>query len=709
MSFKNKAPLLFAVLFALLFCCFDFPCTYAKTLPPVVRESKYPDYAGEFIGRDKFEGFNRKMFAFNRKLNKYAIKPVHIIWASIMPKYGMDRIQSAYTNIEYPKRLVSTLLQRDFKASGHETLRFLTNTTIGLGGMFDPANRFFKLEPLKEDVAQGLAKCKVKQGPYLVLPFINSTTPRALLGTLIECPLDPSMYIGSPVTALVKAGLLVNRTAYAQGIIKLVESNFADPYDIAKKMYGLERYIKDNNYDRKEVLEKALKECAELVKKEERNKSLDVKDEKALNPDDNLVVDDAIKGYAWFDREDNNNKDLANKQLVPDIILKDFNPQCPVTDAMRTALFGEEENHNSIWSELSLWNRCFAKKIKTSSIEVTKDRDKYRFKYILQKDKTSPLAILFPSIGEGVDSHHSLVFAKIFYDMGYSVVILGSHFNWEFLKSMPEGYKPGMPDSDVAYLRKMTLDIIKKLEKKCDRTFSQRVVLGTSFGAFATLFLADMESRENTLNITKYISINPPVELLYAVRVIDENNDMWSKNPVDIKKRTAIGASKIIQLYERKNNTKGFSLPSLPFSEDEARLITCFVLRQKLSDLIFTLENVSPSKKTDVYDSINNTSYWDYAQEYMLKSTGSTLEELNDRASLYYISDFLKNNRNYKIFHSLDDYLVNKRQLKDLREYAGASLVLFDRGSHLGHLYRNEFKEALLREITPKNLSGASR
>ena len=682
-------------------------CAMAKETVTVSKTFKYPDYAHEFVGRDKFEGFNRKMFVFNQKLNKYAIKPVHIVWASIMPKYGMDRIQSAYTNIEYPKRLVSTLLQRDFKAAGHETLRFLTNTTIGLAGMYDPAYSLFKLEPLKEDVAQGLAKCKIKQGPYLVLPFINSTSPRSLLGSIIECPLDASMYIGSPITALVKAGLIVNRTSYAQPVIKLVESNFADPYDITKKLWGLERYIKENNYDRKEILDKAIKECAQLsaVNEAARNTNPVSADEKE-KAGNNLIVDDTIKGYAWFDENRNNNVDLADKQLVPDVILEDFKPQCPVTDAMRTALFEIDGKKNSIWSELSVWNRTFEKKLKTSSVNIDPNRDDYEFKYIMQKDKNSPLVIIFPSIGEGVASHHSIVFAEMFYKRGYSALLVGSHFHWEFIKSTPEGFKPGIPINDIVYLRNIVQKAIHKLEQKYDRKFENKVVIGTSFGAFATLFLADIESRDNTLNISKYISVNPPVELIYAANAIDVNNDMWKENPVDIKKRTALGASKIIQLVEKKAKAKeDFKLDMLPFSEDEARLITCFVLRQKLSDLIFTLEGTKTSRRTDIYDKINNIGYLDYIKEYMPKENKYSREELNDITSLYHISDYLKNNANYKIYHTLDDYLVNQNQLKDLRAYAGKNLVLFDRGSHLGYLYRNEFKDVLLKDIDPQNLS----
>ena len=61
---------------------------------------KYPDYATMYVGEDKYEKFNRKMFNLNTKLNKYIARPVHILWSSVMPKYGMDRIKNAYNNIE---------------------------------------------------------------------------------------------------------------------------------------------------------------------------------------------------------------------------------------------------------------------------------------------------------------------------------------------------------------------------------------------------------------------------------------------------------------------------------------------------------------------------------------------------------------------------------------------------------------------------------
>lgn len=658
-----------------------------------------------YLGEDKCEDFNRKMFNFNSKLNKFIIKPVHIVWASIMPQYGMDRIKGVYTNIEYPKRLVSTLLQRDLKASGRETLRFLTNSTIGLGGMFDPAKRFFKLEPADENMEQALCKCKCNSGPFLVLPGFPATSPRALAGKALDTALNPTCYIASPILALVKLGFTLNQTTDLEPLAELIESTYADPYDITRKMYGLDRYIKANNLDRKSVIAKNMNipkeenietvnndtnaETQVMAKTPETSETLSDGDLIAYN---DLFKDGVSRTSGSFV--------LKNEKPKADIILDDYKPQTPVVDAMRTALFDLPEVEKSIWSAFSIWNRCFRNKIKTSKVNIDPLKVDYKFKYIMQKDKNSPVAIIYPSIGEGITSHHSVIIAKIFYDEGYSVIIQGSHFQWEFVKSMPDGYTPGVPANDARELREVTGKIVNKLQKKYNCNFREKVVIGTSFGALETLFLANEEYKTNTLNISKFISINPPIELLYAMKQVDKNNEDWKRNPDNLKERVALTAAKIVNLLEESEQAD-FKLEQLPFSDTEAKLITGFVMHQKLSDLIFALENTSKTQKTDFYKNIYNTSYQDYMDKYILgKNLLLSYDDLNYDSSLYAISDYLKCNDNYKIYHTLDDYLVTPQQLAQLKKYTGNKAVYFNNGSHLGYLYRQEFLDLLKKEIS---------
>ena len=693
----------------LILLCFvaSFNCAFTKEIPK--QHYKYPDYSYEYLGPDKFEHINRKVFAFNLGLNKYAIRPVHILWSSILPEYGMERIQYAYKNVEYPKRLVSSLIQKDFKTCGTETVRFLTNTTIGIGGMFDPAKRYFKVEPSTEDMEQALTKCKCNSGSYIVLPVISGTTPRGAAGKILDISLNPTTYVATPVLAMVKAGLTVNRTSYIQPFIKMVESTYADPYDITKKAYGIDNYIKCKNYDRKEILEKAFEDTKkELIQNDKspefvENKNNLIEAQKNLeNQTDKLSLTEIVNCKNNVDDLVINSYKINNSKLMADVILFDYNPQNPIVDSMRTALFSMPEIHKSIWNDLSIWNRSFAKRIKTSSVNITPEKENYKFRYIMQKDKNSPLAIIYPSIGEGIMSEHSEILAKIFYDSGYSVVIQGSHFQWEFVKSMPDAYKPGIPTQDADYLKLTTAKIIDKLENKYSCKFKSKTLFGTSFGALTTLFLANKEYKNNTLNISKYISVCPPIELLYAMEQVDKNSEEWNKNTDNIKERVAITAAKIVQLLEMKNNNQNINIELLPFSEEEGKIITGFVMHQKLSDLVFTIEKTPLNKKTNIYETINNINYKGYAQKYLLGGKYKNFEDLENDTSLLSLHDYLQNNNNYKIYHSLDDYLVNQSQLKKLKIYTGKKTLLLSNGAHLGFMYKPEFIEDLKREIAIK-------
>lgn len=680
-------------------------------------ETKYPDYTQEFLGEDKYENINRKIYNFNLGLNKYLIRPIHILWASLIPQYGMDRIYSATQNIEYPIRLVSSLLQKDFETSKAETVRFFTNTILGLGGMFDPAKHIFKLEQSKENMEQALSACKMKSGPYFVLPVLSFVNARGILGKILDTALNPGSYIATPVLAIIKAGLMLNKSSFMQPFISMLESTYADSYDIAKKMFGVETFIKCANLDRIDVVSNLFVDVREdeLVKNDEQVKTANqvkVKKEEKLPNEEKIVkievsseiIPDLLYGGANIDDVVTTDYTAEEFKLVPDIKLKGYNPQNPVVDSMRTSLFNIPDIDKSMWNELSIWNRSFAQRIKTSSVSLFEDREDYEFRYILNKKdnkKDLPLAIIYPSIGEGIGSSHSVMLAKLFYDAGYSVVIQGSHFQWEFVKSMPATYRPGLPIRDAENLRLVTNKIVDKLSDKYECDFSNKVFIGTSFGAMMSLFVASQESKNNTMGDVRYISICPPIELIYAMRQIDKNSEEWKNSPEDFKQKVAQTAAKVLRLFDVKDEVDT-EINNLPFSEEEGKLITGFIMHQKLSDLVYTMEKSKERKASEIYPRINDMGYEDYTKYYLLSADDDSCDDLSYETSLHSIASYLQNNDNYKIYHSMNDYLVNSHQLKKLKEYANDKLVLLDNGAHLGFLYRHEFIEDLKNTISLK-------
>lgn len=651
---RIRVLLIFAVVFFINFNTASF--AVEETPAP----SKYPDYAYEFTGRDKCESFNRKLFIFNMKLNKYILRPVNIAWASIMPQYGMDRIKCAYTNVNFPVRLVSCTLQKDFKALKQETKRFFINTTLGVGGLYDIAQTKFKMEPRQEDMAQALAHYRrIKPGPYLVLPVIHGNL-RDDIGQVLNYPLNPCAYALGPFSIIATAAFFINNTTEMQPMIKKVELTYADPYELIRQVDGVSNYIKNSNLDRTEVFAKKVSEG-------------------------NIVPINRIA-------------DMPD--LKPDVKLSDYNPQSPLVDAMRTAIFDNMKANNSPWADISLWNRNFDKQVKTSAIKIYTDRPKYKYRYVLQKNKNAPVAIIFPSIAEGIFADKSLVQAKMLYDEGYSVVILGSTCNWEFLKSMPSDYRPGLPDRDAKYLRLTTAKVLENIQGKHKCNFGKKIVVGTSFGALTGLFVAAQEEQENTLNVSRYIAINPPVETLFALNQVDKYSQEWKNDQSDIKPRAAVTVEKVMQKTQEfsDKNVKNKST-YLPFTNDEAKLILGFFMKQKLYDLVFTIENGSTAKKNKLYSTMNDMSFNDYAQKYLFVNQEKSQTQVDYEASMYSIANFLRNNKNYKIYHSIDDYYTNPQQLAWLKQQAGNKALYFSNGSHLGELYRPEFLEDFKKEI----------
>ena len=123
------------------------------------------------------------------------------------------------------------------------------------------------------------------------------------------------------------------------------------------------------------------------------------------------------------------------------------------------------------------------------------------------------------------------------------------------------------------------------------------------------------------------------------------------------------------------------------------------------SSKIFTIVYNFYSWK-NLYETIYNTNYNDYTNKYLL--INYTKEELENTNTLNAISNYLINKDNYKIFHSLDDYLTNKSQLKELKGFCDDKLVLFNNGAHLGFVYRDEFLNLFKKEIKLTNKASNS-
>jgi len=145
---------------------------------------------------DPLEGYNRFMFSFNDKIYKFVFNPLAKGYDFIMPKKFQGSINNFVVFASGPKRFFNNIFQGKFKSASVEFGRLMINSTIGIGGLFDPADRVFKLKKQDEDFEQTLGHYGMDNGPYIVLPILGPSTGRGIIGKAGDHFLSPFTWFG---------------------------------------------------------------------------------------------------------------------------------------------------------------------------------------------------------------------------------------------------------------------------------------------------------------------------------------------------------------------------------------------------------------------------------------------------------------------------------------------------------------------------------
>ena len=128
---------------------------------------------------DPYEKFNRSMFEVNRLGDKIIYKPFGKAYKAVIPSFARKGVNNFFDNLTTPTSALNNFLQGKPKRGFNEIGRFLFNTTLGLGGLFDIAAKG-GMERYDEDFSQTLAVWGAPEGPYLVIPIWG---PRSVLST----------------------------------------------------------------------------------------------------------------------------------------------------------------------------------------------------------------------------------------------------------------------------------------------------------------------------------------------------------------------------------------------------------------------------------------------------------------------------------------------------------------------------------------------
>jgi phospholipid-binding lipoprotein MlaA len=195
--------------------------------PPPAYEAFELEYQEEPVGfPDPLERTNRKVLWFDDQLSRWVIDPIVSTYQFLLPAPVRLSVRRFFLNINSPSVMVNDLLQCEWTDASVTIERFALNSTVGVGGLFDPAARF-GLPRHSSDFGQTLALAGVGSGPYIILPLFGPNTARDAFGDVVDFFFQPTLYILPFAQLIIYEGSLglSRRDAHTEALTALRSSS----------------------------------------------------------------------------------------------------------------------------------------------------------------------------------------------------------------------------------------------------------------------------------------------------------------------------------------------------------------------------------------------------------------------------------------------------------------------------------------------------
>ncbi len=179
----------------------DFAAIYGdagtgETAPGVASTTAY----------DPWEKYNRRVHSFNSTVDRAIAKPLARAYVSAVPRPVRTGVGNFFDNLGEPVTVVNSLLQGNPRGAVNALGRFLLNSTLGIGGLIDVADKA-KMPNRGEDFGQTMAVWGWKRSRYIEVPFLGPRTLRDLFGLAADTPLRPIQYLEDDKTRVFLQGL----------------------------------------------------------------------------------------------------------------------------------------------------------------------------------------------------------------------------------------------------------------------------------------------------------------------------------------------------------------------------------------------------------------------------------------------------------------------------------------------------------------------
>ena len=337
---------------------------------------------------------------------------------------------------------------------------------------------------------------------------------------------------------------------------------------------------------------------------------------------------------------------------------------------------------------------------------------RYRF---YQQEGPAPLIFIIPGLGSSAYAGSARYLAEFFAGQGFHVLVLPSPFNWNFTLSASRSGFPGLIQEDAKDIYSVMELVLNAVQKQWQAKIGKIGMLGFSDGARETAFISQLDAAQKKIGIDTYLLINPPVDLLKAIRQIDAMADIGNNFAVEQRRNLEAYAFGTVgdALHNDPDNPDYFADwdRRIRLTDMQLAYLIGNELQETVGDAIYasslTYDHgilktpVSWGYRTGRLKEARSYTLMEYLQKLLLprirqlsgKQMG--IEELNVQTSLKGIKTTLENNNIY-LMHNLDDFLISDEGFAYLEQVFGDRAKFYPYGGHLGNLWYAENKNDML-------------
>ena len=641
----------------------------------------------EFCGADRWEPFNRSMFAVFDWGMEYVVDPFCVVYSSIVPKPLIQGIENFSEHVEYPRRLVADLCMGEGALAWDATKRFFINTTVGIGGLFDPAGEWFGIYDDNSSFSDAFTCWGIPSGPQLALPFMPRATVRGHVGYVLDYAFDAKTWFDFFVPSEIFLGyswaLTPNKGPVWNGAWQSIFRHEEDTYSLYMPIAAA-------------AFDCNLRQKMAHVARGDRHVA-DVRQPvrtSAKRPE-------GLKGN-WCE-------------------IPGYAPRGPALDSLRALCFMPLGDDSFWWERSSIFNDDFSKMIETRAVKVSEDTEA-KYSFVEGSEGDERLVVVVPGIGAGRTSPEVVAMGELLHGTGRHVVLCDSIFHWESMRTVNRGILPGNLTEDAkrfAVYLKGVLDDLREDELVGNPEVS---VIGWSMGGLATLHLAALDAKGLLpVEVKRFVAINPPPTSfergLKPFTAVMEASRSWTKEKAWENFGSVVGAlygwvTQRHPRYDPKNPPKDEDGEAWSYSpnltEEQANYLMGLTLRRCLLSLVAERHRNVPFpwirseltwfSREDFYDEVAEMRLDDYLNKYLASCYPSlTVDELRKATEVRAQADVLKGCRKLSLIHTWNDPLLVDEDRRYLDGLFGERITWFADGAHCGYFYTKPFQDELLR------------